>query len=153
MFSHAESLSVVPVPLLNLSHRHAEFFTDFYFCRIVPMRVSFEVALEHLNLNGVLLLLVTIASFQVLEVLLLDSESSHLKVNDILGADSLLRDFRRSCLGRSAHSDSRFKSLDLKSDGVDAMHGENLPLGACVRLFWSFFFTFLLVNWLWFMRS
>ena len=153
MFPHAESLAVIPVPLLDLSHRHAKFFADFYFCSIVPMRVSFEVALEHLNLNGVLLLLVTIASFQVLKVLLLDSESSHLKVDDILGADSLLRDFRRSCLGSSAHSDGRFESLDLKSDGVDAMHGENLPLGACVRLFWSFLLTFLLSDWLWFMRS
>ena len=149
MLPHAESLSVIPVPLLNLSHRHAEFFADFYFCSIVPMRVSFEVALEHLNLDRVLLLFVTIASFQVFEVLLLDSESSHLKVDNILGADSLRRDFRRSCLGSSAHSDGRLESFDLKSDRVDAVHGENLLLGACECLFRSFFLTFLPFAWLW----
>ena len=102
------------------------------------MRVSFEVALEYLNLDRVLLLLVTIASFEVFEVLLFDSESSHLKVDNILGADSLLDYFRRSSFGRPAHSTGRVESLNLKSDRVDAVHGENLLLGACVRLFRSF---------------
>ena len=84
------------MPLLNLRHCQAKFLADFDLLMVIPDGVPFEVSLEHRDLDRVLLLFATIASEEVVEVFLLDSESSHLKVQYRLGADPSLLHFLRS---------------------------------------------------------
>ena len=72
---------MIPAPLLHLPHCQAKVFTDFDFRGVVPNRTYFEVSQEILELERVLLLFATLAILQVVEVSLLDPESTHLKID------------------------------------------------------------------------
>ena len=139
---------MVPIPFLYLGHGHAEFLANLYFLHIVPDRVPLEVLEQGCNLLFVLLLLVTEPSLQVREVLLLDPEARHLKVQHGLCGNGVLFDLSdlevlccRLC--GPALANGCVQTLLLEGVRVDTCHSENLLLFACaaglrlVLLDWS----------------